>query len=30
MIWHGRRVCDARKPRCEDCVIVDLCPSSRV
>ena len=26
MIWHGRRVCDARKPRCEDCVIVDLCP----
>ena len=30
MIWHGRRVCDARKPRCEDCVLVDLCPSSRV
>jgi endonuclease-3 len=30
LIWHGRRVCDARKPRCEDCVIVDLCPSSRV
>jgi endonuclease-3 len=30
MIWHGRRVCDARKPRCEDCVLNDLCPSSRV
>ena len=30
MIWHGRRVCDARRPRCEDCVINDLCPSSRV
>jgi endonuclease-3 len=30
MIWHGRRVCDARKPRCVDCVLVDLCPSSRV
>jgi endonuclease III len=30
MIWHGRRVCDARRPRCEDCIIVDLCPSSRV
>ena len=30
MIWHGRRVCDARKPRCDDCVIVDLCPSTRV
>lgn len=30
LIWHGRRVCDARKPRCEDCVLDDLCPSSRV
>jgi endonuclease III len=30
LIWHGRRVCDARRPRCEDCVIIDLCPSSRV
>jgi endonuclease-3 len=30
MIWHGRRVCDARKPRCEACVISHLCPSSRV
>jgi endonuclease-3 len=30
LIWHGRRVCIARAPRCEDCVLVDLCPSSRV
>jgi endonuclease-3 len=30
VIWHGRRVCDARKPRCEVCVLADLCPSSRV
>jgi endonuclease-3 len=30
LIWHGRRVCIARQPRCEDCVINDLCPSSRV
>ena len=30
LIWHGRRVCDARRPVCEDCVIADLCPSSRV
>ena len=30
LIWHGRRVCTARKPRCEDCVVNDLCPSSRV
>jgi len=30
LIWHGRRVCDARRPRCEACVLEDLCPSSRL
>lgn len=30
LILHGRRVCFARKPRCEDCVLEDLCPSSRL
>jgi endonuclease-3 len=30
LIWHGRRVCDARRPDCEGCVLSDLCPSSRV
>jgi endonuclease-3 len=30
LIWHGRRVCAARRPRCEDCVLVDVCPSARV
>jgi endonuclease-3 len=30
LIWHGRRVCIARAPRCEDCVVNRLCPSSRV
>jgi len=30
LIWHGRRVCQARRPRCEDCVLADLCPSFRV
>ena len=30
LIWHGRRVCDARRPRCEACVLSDLCPASRV
>ena len=30
MILHGRRVCVARKPRCEVCVLNDYCPSSRV
>jgi endonuclease-3 len=30
LIWHGRRVCEARRPRCEACVVSHLCPSSRV
>jgi endonuclease-3 len=30
LIWHGRRVCIARAPRCAECVVSDLCPSSRV
>jgi endonuclease-3 len=30
LIWHGRRVCIARTPRCESCVLADLCPSSRI
>jgi endonuclease-3 len=30
LISHGRRVCDARRPRCEVCVVNDLCPASRV
>ena len=30
LIWHGRRVCLARRPRCESCVLNDLCPSSRL
>src|SRR5213596_1239751 len=30
LIWHGRRICDARKPRCEECPLaLDLCPASR-
>jgi len=29
-IWHGRRVCIARRPRCEECVLNDLCPASRI
>lgn len=27
LIWHGRRVCDARKPHCEECTLRDLCPT---
>jgi endonuclease III len=30
LIWHGRRVCVARTPRCEVCAVNGLCPSSRV
>jgi endonuclease-3 len=29
LIWHGRRVCIARAPRCAECVVSGLCPSSR-
>ena len=28
LILHGRSVCKARKPACEDCVVNDLCPSA--
>ena len=27
-IYHGRAVCDARKPRCAECTLVKLCPSA--
>jgi endonuclease III len=30
LIAHGRTVCDARRPRCEECVIEKYCPSSQV
>lgn len=30
LIFHGRRVCPARSPKCEECVVAHLCPSSRV
>jgi endonuclease-3 len=29
-IYHGRAVCKAPTPRCELCVLNDICPSSRV
>ena len=28
LIWHGRRVCSARKPACGDCSLAPLCPSA--
>lgn len=29
-IEHGRQTCDAKRPRCEDCSIESLCPSSQI
>ena len=26
LIWHGRRICDARRPLCEECPLLDICP----
>lgn len=26
LIWHGRKICKARKPLCADCVLIELCP----
>ena len=28
LIFHGRRICKARRPLCEECVVEELCPSS--
>lgn len=30
LILHGRRVCDAKKPKCDVCELADICPSSEV
>ena len=30
LIDHGRAICQAKKPRCGDCPVEDLCPSSQV
>ncbi len=29
-IWHGRRVCKARRPRCRECVLEELCQKNLV
>jgi endonuclease-3 len=29
LIHHGRRVCNSRKPKCEACVLSDVCPYGR-
>lgn len=30
MIEHGRQICEARRPKCEECFLNDICPSSTV
>jgi endonuclease III len=30
LIFHGRRICEARRPKCEICPLNDICPSSTV
>ncbi len=30
MIWHGRQICQARKPDCPNCPLNDLCPSAEM
>lgn len=29
LIEHGRRVCDAKKPKCGECILNDICPSAK-
>jgi endonuclease-3 len=28
LIFHGRRICEARKPKCSQCILNKLCPSA--
>ena len=30
LIWHGRRICIANRPKCEVCVLNDICPSAGI
>lgn len=30
LIYHGRKVCNARSPKCGECLLADLCPSAQV
>lgn len=29
LIEHGRKICDAKKPKCQECILNDICPSSK-
>lgn len=30
LIFHGRRICNARRPKCSECVLADICPSFEI
>lgn len=30
LVWHGRRICIARKPKCEVCSVKSLCPNAKI
>ncbi len=30
LIFHGRQICQARKPKCTECVLADICPSYKI
>ncbi len=30
LIWHGRRVCKAQRPACEECILNSMCPKKKV
>jgi endonuclease-3 len=30
IIEHGRKICSSRKPKCEDCALIDLCPQKGI
>ena len=29
LVWHGRNICDARKPKCEECPVKEMCDEWR-
>ncbi len=30
LIWHGRTICDSRKPKCVECSLNEICPSVKI
>lgn len=30
LIWHGRKICKARKPLCAECPLAEVCPSNEI